>query len=253
MTQEERRLYLISSLLAEDARYRGIKIPTGEAEQRRLLRSLFNVRPPRPVSDEFLSVQDEYLRAVTASKGVTRSSGLAPVTDGIFLWQGDITTLACGAIVNAANSGLTGCYYPCHGCIDNAIHTYAGVRLRLACAEIMARQHHEEPVGQAKLTPAYDLPCEYVIHTVGPMIRGEVTERERDMLASCYRSCLSLAKENNIKSVAFPCISTGEFRFPNAEAAEIAVRTVKEHRGGVEVIFNVYKDADLEIYKNLLR
>lgn len=175
---------------------------------------------------------------------------------GLYIWQGDITTLGCDAIVNAANSGMTGCYVPCHGCIDNAIHTYAGVQLRAACAELMRRQGHEEPTGSAKMTPAFNLPCRYVLHTVGPIIDGSPDERDMALLASCYRSCFELAAAHGVQSVAFCCISTGEFRFPNALAADIAIRTVREwqseHSDGMEVIFNVFKDADLEIYRERL-
>ncbi len=252
MTQAERRTFLIQKLMDEQPRYRGLRIPSGEAEQRQLLRSLMNVRPPRPMGDDFLTVQDAYLREETVRRGVTDSADLTPVEPGIYLWQGDITTLKCGAIVNAANAGMTGCYVPCHGCIDNAIHTWAGVQLRLACEELMEKQGHEEPTGQAKLTPAYNLPCEYVLHTVGPIIYGRVTEKDRELLASCYRSCLELARRNGIGSVAFCCISTGEFHFPNEEAARIAVDTVRQYREGTEVIFNVFKDVDYEIYRRLL-
>lgn len=254
MTQSERRIFLIECLLAE--RGSNIVIPPSEAEQFRLLRSLLNVRPPMPTDDEFLAVQDEYLRGEIAARGITDLADLEPVREGIYLWQGDITTLRCGAIVNAANSGMTGCYVPCHKCIDNAIHTYAGVRLRRECGEIMAAQGYDEPVGRAKLTKAYNLPCEYVLHTVGPFIGGSVTARDEAALASCYRSCLELAEENGIESVAFCCISTGEFRFPNRRAAEIAVRTVfdckSQSQSKIEVIFNVFKDVDYEIYRRLL-
>ncbi len=252
MNQTERRIFLIRFLLHEDPQYRDLQIPSGEAGQKTLLRSLLNIRPPRPIGEDFLAVQDEYLREETAQKGITDIAGLTPVEPGIYLWQGDITTLKCGAIVNAANSGMTGCYVPCHGCIDNAIHTYAGVQLRLACAELMEKQGHEEPAGQAKLTSAYDLPCRYILHTVGPIVYGRVTGKDRELLASCYRSCLELARKNGIGSVAFCCISTGEFHFPNGEAAKIAVDTVRQYRGDTEVIFNVFKDVDYEIYRELL-
>ena len=252
MTQSERRVFLIRKLLDEQARYGDIAVPAGEEEQKRLLRSLMNVRPPRPAGEDFLAVQDEYLREETARKGVTDIAGLSPVEPGICLWQGDITTLRCGAIVNAANSGMTGCYVPCHGCIDNCIHTYAGVQLRLACAELMREQGHEEPAGRARLTPGFNLPCRYILHTVGPIIYDRVTPRDEALLASCYRSCLELAGEHGIGSVAFCCISTGEFRFPGRRAAEIAVDTVRRHRGNIEVIFNVFKDTDYRFYRDLL-
>ena len=255
MNQAERRKFLIQRLLDEQPRYKGIVIPFDKTEQQQLLRSLFNVRNPKKISDDFLTVQDEYLQEETAAKGITEFADLSPVSEGIYLWQGDITTLRCDAIVNAANSGMTGCYAPCHGCIDNCIHTYAGIQLRLKCAKIMKRQGHEEETGKAKITPAYNLPCKYVIHTVGPIISGLLTDTDKELLASCYRSCLELAEQNGVKSIAFCCISTGEFHFPNDKAAEIAVRTVKDYRkqtgSHMEVIFNVFKDIDYEIYRGL--
>ena len=256
MNQTEQRLYLIQSLLQEMPQYRDLGIPSDAAGQRKLLRALLNVRPPQPADAEFLRVQDAYLQARRAEKGVTDAASLAPLQPGLYLWQGDITTLQADAIVNAANSGMTGCYCPNHGCIDNAIHTYAGVQLRWACAELMAQQGHEEPTGQAKLTPAYNLPCRYVLHTVGPIITGRVTARDRALLASCYRSCLELAAAHGLESVAFCCISTGVFHFPNREAAAIAVDTAKQflqqNTSVKKVIFNVFKDLDKELYTQLL-
>lgn len=256
MTQTERRLFLIKELLSEKTEYAASVVPKDENGQKILLRSLLNVRPPKPVSKEFLTLQDEYLREETREKGVTKIDGSAWVLPDIYLWQGDITALACDAIVNAANSAMLGCFYPCHGCIDNAIHTFAGVQLRLACAELMKKQGRAEPTGGAKITPAYNLPCRYVIHTVGPVITGKVTENDCGLLASCYRSCLELAEQNDVQSVAFPCISTGEFHFPNRKAAEIAIQTVMEYKtqtnSKMKVIFNVFKDCDREIYRELL-
>lgn len=256
MNQTERRLFLISELLAEQPAYRNINVPDDAEGQKRLLRSLFNVRMPGKISGEFLKVQDEYLQRETEAKGVTDFSSLSPVRKGIYLWQGDITTLRCDAIVNAANSGMTGCYVPCHGCIDNCIHTYAGIQLRNSCAELMAVQGHEEPAGGAKLTPAYNLPSRLVLHTVGPMVSGRLTEKAEELLASCYRSCLDAADENDVESLAFCCISTGEFRFPNERAGEIAVQTVSAYlrKSGskIRVIFNVWKDIDYKIYRKLL-
>lgn len=257
MTQTQRRIFLIQKLLSEQALYNNIEIPKSAEEQEQLLRSLFNIRSPKKASDEFLTVQNEYLQEELLRKGITKISDLKPLKDGIYLWQGDITTLACDAIVNAANSGMTGCYHPCHNCIDNCIHTFAGVQLRLKCADIMECQGTPEKAGTAKITPAYNLPCEYVIHTVGPIIRDKVTKKDCDLLQSCYRSCLELAERSGIKSIAFCCISTGEFHFPNKKAAEIAISTVKEylseHKKGMEVIFNVFKETDFEIYRKLLR
>lgn len=257
MTQEERLDYLIKTLAAEQPRYAGLELPADRGEKRALLRALFNLRPPLPADERLLAAQDEYLAEELRARGTTLAAELAPLSGDICLWQGDITTLAADAVVNAANSAMLGCFVPCHRCIDNAIHTYAGIQLRLACHELMERQGHEEPAGGAKITPAFNLPSRYVIHTVGPIVYASLTRRERDELASCYRSCLKLAKENDLKSVAFCCISTGEFRFPNAAAAQIAVDTVreflKEEGVGMRVIFNVFKDIDREIYAGLLR
>lgn len=222
MNQNERRLFLIRSLLNERLEYRDWRIPQDVSDQKLLLRGLLNVRPAQVCNPEFLRVQDAYLRQATAEKGMTDCSALSPVQTGLYLWQGDITTLKCGAVVNAANSGMTGCYQPCHNCIDNCIHTFSGVRLRLECADIMQKQGFEEPVGQAKLTFAYNLPCDHIIHTVGPAVQGELTDKHCEMLKSCYSSCLEIAVENHIGSIAFCCISTGVFGFPKQEAAEIA-------------------------------
>ncbi len=256
MTQAERRLFLIRSLMKEKTEYRDLSIPAESGEQKRLLRSLMNVRAPAAADGEFLRVQDDYLRQELAEGGITDVNDLTPVSGDLYLWQGDITRLRCGAIVNAANSGMTGCYIPCHACIDNCIHTYAGVQLRLECARLMAEQGHAEPTGQAKLTRAYDLPCDYVLHTVGPIVEGRVTAEDERLLASCYRSCLELAERNGVESIAFCCISTGVFRFPNQRAAEIAVETVRRYKAesnsAMKVIFNVFKDTDREIYRRLL-
>ena len=256
MNQSEKRLFLIQSLLNERPEYRGVSMLQSSAEQRELFRGLMNIRRPQRISSDFLQVQDEYLKSETVDKGVTDIADLQPVQPGLYIWQGDITTLKCDAIVNAANSGLTGCYIPNHRCIDNAIHTFAGIELRLACQELMQRQGYPEPTGQAKITPAFNLPCRYVLHTVGPIVDGCVTERDEELLASCYLSCLELAAENGLESVAFCCISTGEFHFPNERAAEIAVKTVKdcmtEQASVRKVIFNVFKSTDKEIYERLL-
>ena len=259
MTQQDRRRWLINALLEEMPQYQYPVFPYTQERQQRLLRSLMNVRPPRPVSEEFLQVQDVYLQEVTRKKGITDADSLTPCTASsrIVLWQGDITTLRCDAIVNAANSQLLGCFQPCHSCIDNIIHTMSGVQLRLACHEIMQKQGYEEPAGQAKITPAFNLPCRYVIHTVGPIVNGPLTQTHEELLASCYRSCLDLALGNNAESIAFCCISTGVFAFPQQRAAEIAVQTVTnwldEHPDSVNrVIFNVFKDEDREIYERLL-
>ena len=256
MNQSEKRLFLIQALLKEQPQYRDMDIPTDINSQHQLLRGLMNVRRPANIGADFLQVQDEYLQDETAAKGVTDVADLTPIQPGLYLWQGDITTLMCDAIVNAANSGMTGCYIPNHRCIDNAIHTYAGVELRLACEELMEQQGYPEPTGQAKITPAFNLPCRYVLHTVGPIINGRVTKEDEELLASCYRSSLELAAKNSLESVAFCCISTGEFHFPNEQAAHIAVETVKQFMNTKtsvkKVIFNVFKDLDKEIYARIL-
>lgn len=253
MTQNEKLYFLIDYLIKE--RYADIKIPSDISEQKTLLRSLMNVRAPKAISEEFIKIQNEYLQTEIADKGVTDINTLVPIRDKLYLWQGDITTIKCGAIVNAANSAMLGCFVPCHTCIDNAIHTYAGIQLRLECADIMMKQGHEEATGQAKITKAYNLPCDYIIHTVGPIVRGRLTENDCDLLKSCYIECLKKAEESGIKSIAFCCISTGEFHFPNKKAAQIAVSTVTEYLKKSEmerVIFNVFQDNDKEIYTKLL-
>ncbi|MBR5091244.1 MAG: protein-ADP-ribose hydrolase [Ruminiclostridium sp.] len=244
--------YLIKYLLSE--RGENIAIPENEQDKFRIYRSLVNVRPAAPASEEYYKAEDELLTGLTAKKGITDIAELTLREPHIYLWRGDITTLKCGAIVNAANSGMTGCYSPCHNCIDNCIHTFAGIRLREKCAEIMREQGHEEPTGTAKITPAYNLPCNYVIHTVGPIVQGALTDEHCRLLESCYKSCLDIADANNVGSIAFCCISTGVFGFPQREAAEIAVKTVREylHRNEIEVIFNVFTETDYDIYDRLL-
>ena len=257
MNQNERRIFLIQELLKENKRYEDMEIPQDFEEQRTLLRALMNVRIAKNVDDEFIKVQDEYLKEEIKRKGIVDIDDLKPIKDGIYLWQGDITTLRCDVIVNAANSGMTGCYVPNHRCIDNCIHSFAGVQLRLECDEIMTKQGYSEPTGQAKITNSYNLPCKYIIHTVGPIINGKLTSKDCDLLESCYKSCLELAVKNNLESIAFCCISTGEFHFPNDKAAQIAVKTVEEfmkkETSLKKVIFNVFKDMDKEIYRKLLK
>ena len=268
MTREQKVSTLIQYLKQENQGYASIPDPIDEGEQRRLLRSLMNVRYPGHASAEYEKLQDELLQEEAEEKGIVTCNDIPVIeqeypcseiknSDRISLWRGDITRLGVDAIVNAANSQLLGCFVPCHGCIDNAIHTFAGVELRLACAKLMEQQGYPEPTGRAKITPAFNLPCRYVLHTVGPIIDGRVTKADKDLLASCYRSCLALAAENGLESVAFCCISTGEFHFPNELAAEIAVQTVKEflkkQTSVKRVIFNVFKDLDKAIYEKLLR
>ena len=274
MTQAERLTFLIEYLMSENKELKSIHgmpsfhIPEEENARKRLLRSLMNVRPPKPVTKDFLNIQDEYLQGEKTEKGIISLADIPFVKSGIYLWQGDITRLSVDAIVNAANSAMLGCFVPCHGCIDNAIHSAAGIELRLECSRIMEcassmeeahsmeKQKIEEPTGKAKITKAYNLPCRYVLHTVGPIIYGEVTQKDCNLLSDCYRSCLELAAEYQLKSIAFCCISTGEFHFPNEEAAKIAIQTVKDYQNknpsDMEVIFNVFKDCDYKIYKQLL-
>ena len=257
MTQTEKRLYLIRELMKEDPKYGEMKIPDDEQSQKNMLRALFNLRMPEAADKEFLLIQDTYLQEEIRRKGITDLADLKPAQQDLYLWKGDITTLKCDAIVNAANSQMLGCFLPCHGCIDNAIHTYAGVQLRQACARIMEQQDQEEETGKAKITSAFNLPSKYILHTVGPIIHGHLREEDKTLLESCYRSCLELAESYQLKSIAFCCISTGEFHFPNSIAAEIAVSTVKEYKGKtgskMEVIFNVFKEEDYRIYERLLR
>ena len=256
MTQKERLLYLIKYLIKENDELKSLDIPAEDTARKYLLRSLMNVRPPKSATKDFLNIQDKYLQEEKAKKGVVSLADIPFVKSGIYLWKGDITRLSADAIVNAANSAMLGCFVPCHGCIDNAIHSAAGIELRLECSRIMEKQKIKEPTGKAKITKAYNLPCRYVLHTVGPIVYGEVTKRDCDLLSDCYRSCLELAAEYQLKSIAFCCISTGEFHFPNKTAAEIAVQTVKDYQkktsSDMEVIFNVFKDCDYEIYKQLL-
>ena len=258
MTQDERREYLIQYLLKEEIPFGRQNIPTDKQGQENLLRSLMNVRPPRPISNDFLKIQDEYLTERNIERGITDVDTLAPVKSDsrLYIWQGDITTLKCDAIVNACNSQMLGCFSPMHACIDNFIHTYAGMELRLKMHEIMAKQGHEEETGKAKITSGYNLPTKYILHTVGPIIQWKVTKEDEDLLASCYTECLKLAADTGVESIAFCCLSTGVFRFPQQRAAEIATSTVKQYLNKdsriKKVIFNVFKDEDLKIYSGLL-
>ena len=263
MTQEEKRVYLLKKLLSELPQFQKEQnldtlLPDSEEEKKRLLRSLMNIRPPRPVSSDFLQLQDEYLSEEVRRRGMVDGNALpaSPGNSRLVLWRGDITTLQVDAIVNAANCALRGCFVPCHSCVDNIIHSASGIQLRLICDKLMNEQTHNEPTGTAKLTPAFNLPSRYVLHTVGPIVSGRLTALHRRQLADCYRSCLELASQHDLKSIAFCCISTGEFHFPQREAARIAVQTVSEilqtHAKPERVIFNVFKQDDYEIYKRLL-
>ncbi len=259
MTHEEQRIWLIRQLLNENADYQAYDIPGGEQEQKNLLRALMNVRPPWPVSQAFLDVQNAYLQEENQRAGITDIRDLKPceLDDRIFLWQGDMTALRADAIVNPANSALLGCFRPLHSCADNIIHSKSGIQLRLRCSQIMNEQGHEEPTGHAKITPGYNLPCKYIIHTVGPIVDGPLTKEHEQLLASCYRSCLELAELNHCESIAFCCISTGVFMFPNQRATEIAVETVRkyyrESGSQLKIVFNVFKDVDFEIYDAILK
>jgi len=260
MTQNERRIFLIDYLLRENSGSGAGNLPEQETEQKQLLRALMNVRKPQRTSKDFLRIQDEYLQEAGRLRGITDFTRLKPAAvrgnGDFYLWQGDITTLKIDAIVNAANSGMTGCWQPCHSCIDNCIHTFAGVQLRAVCADIMQKQGHEEPTGHAKMTDAYNLPSKHVIHTVGPIANGAPTTKHRAQLAACYRSCLDLACEQGIESIAFCCISTGVFGFPQHDAAEIAIRTVRgwldKNDSEITVVFDVFGDDDRGIYRKLL-
>lgn len=243
--------FLIKALNSE------IEIPKDEQEKKDLFRTLMNTWKVSELSREFYDVQDEYLQEVLDAKGITRLEDLTEIDKNIYLWQGDITTLEVDTIVNAANKALLGCFIPHHRCIDNAIHTQAGLQLRKECDEIMKEQGSFEKTGQAKITAGYNLPAKYVIHTVGPIIYRVVEDDDKELLASCYRNSLKLAIENNLKSIAFCCISTGEFRFPNDLAAEIAVTEVKKFfrenpNANLKVVFNVFKDLDRKLYEELL-
>ncbi len=257
MTQDERREYLIRYLLREEIRFAKLSVPSDREEQENLLRSLMNVRPPRPVSSEFLEIQDAYLTERNRMRGITEITDLESVDSDsrLFVWQGDITTLRCDAIVNACNSKMLGCFSPMHSCIDNFIHTYAGVQLRLQMNEIMKKQGHEEETGRAKITSAYNLPSNYILHTVGPIIQWSVTKEDERLLASCYKECLSLAADSGAESIAFCCISTGVYHFPKDRAAKIAVSTVRQFLDiddrVKKVIFNVFTEEDLAIYRGL--
>jgi O-acetyl-ADP-ribose deacetylase (regulator of RNase III) len=269
MDQSERLLFLINGLMNEDDRYKGLKAPESYYEQIRLLRSMMNVRMPKEISDEFLRVQDEFLHEETISKGIVKLKDIPAVAEEfptsilsfkekLSVWRGDITRLEVDAIVNAANSQMLGCFVPCHGCIDNAIHSAAGLQLRNECFQIIRQQGHEEKTGAAKITSAYNLPSKHVIHTVGPIVRSKLTKELEDDLRSCYWSCLKCAVENNVRTIAFCCISTGEFHFPNDQAAQIAIDTVigflSENESKIDkVVFNVFKDVDNSIYTDLVR
>ena len=258
MTQQERLRYLVEGLVAEykERHNEYIEIPMNEEEQFTLFRSLCNIRPVGGMSLEWMKIESEYLNILAHEKGIVTISDMEEREPQIYLWQGDITRLSVDAIVNAANNKLLGCFVPNHKCIDNEIHTFAGIELRMECARMTEYMEMPEKTGVARMTYGYNLPAKHVIHTVGPIIYEEVTDKEKNELASCYRSCLQLANAYNLHSIAFCCISTGEFRFPNEEAGRIAVDTVrtylKETNSKIQVVFNVFKDIDYDIYNKLL-
>lgn len=256
MDQRQRRMEMIGFLLKDAGLENRIQIPVEEQEQKDLLRALMNIRLPRELPKEFLALQDAYFQEELKKRGVVEISSLQPIEKQLYVWKGDITRLAAGAIVNAANDQMLGCFVPNHRCIDNAIHTFAGMQLRLEMEEIMEKQGHPEETGQAKITAAWNLPCRYIIHTVGPIVYGKITEKEEKQLADCYWNCLKLVEAHQVESIAFCCISTGEFHFPNEKAAEIAIRTVrdflKKTGSEMKVIINVFKQEDEDIYRKLL-
>lgn len=236
----------------------GVGSAAGEEALFRQFRDLVNTREPLPTSAEFLATQDRVLQGLIEDAGITDAAALprVPLDSRLSLWRGDITTLAADAIVNAANSRMLGCWVPGHYCIDNAIHTFAGVQLRAECARLMREQGHEEPTGRAKVTPAYNLPARFVIHTVGPIANGHPTRRDEELLAQSYTSCLNAAESLGCTSLAFCCISTGVFGFPQAKAAPIAVATVRAwldaHGSDLHIVFNVFSEKDERIYHELL-
>lgn len=266
MNMTDKTDVFLEKLMEDSAEYKHLETAGyGMTEKKNAIRSLMNIRMPKAISEELMTLQDDYLQNELAQKGIVALDEI-PTMKGypaISLWQGDITRLKVGAIVNAANSQMLGCFVPCHRCIDNAIHSAAGMQLRAECDHIMSERrirygrNYEEPTGTATLTKAYNLPCDYVIHTVGPIVYGRLNDALCQDLRSCYENVLKCCVENNIKSVAFCCISTGEFHFPNDKAAQIAFDTVntflKTHSDSMErVIFNVFKDTDREIYGTLL-
>ena len=264
MTQDERLHYLVEEFKKDSVQYKDLETPPDRAGKQRILRSLMNIRMPKELPDHVLKVQDEYLKGRAAEKGVVMLSDIPVIRNGLSIWQGDITRLAADAIVNAANSQMLGCFIPMHTCIDNCIHTFAGVQLRAECSRQMDRlkgiygMDYEQPTAVPLLTDAYNLPAKKVIHITGPIVQYRLTpDLERD-LADCYINTLDMCAENGLKSVAFCCISTGVFHFPNDRAAEIAVQTVDQwlagHPGKMDrVIFNVFKDEDRKYYESELQ
>lgn len=250
-------LYLIN-YLAKESKIDIGELSSNETELKNLFRSLMNMRQPNDIREDYLKIEDEFLREELDKKLITNIENLKPIKNNLYIWKGDITALKIDAIVNAANSAMLGCFYPMHKCIDNAIHSAAGTRLRLFCRDIINQCGGYLETGNAKITPAFNLPCKYILHTVGPIIKDKVSKKDEELLYSCYKSCLNLVLENNIESVAFCCISTGEFRFPNDLAVNIALYSVndflKENKSqNIKIVFNVFKDIDYELYNKKLK
>lgn len=263
MTQSERLDYLIEAFIEDSKEYGDLRIPNDPEEKRRILRSLMNIRMPSSMSEEVLSVQDDYLTERNREKGIVTLDDIPEIKDGLSIWQGDITRLAVDAIVNAANSQMLGCFVPMHSCIDNCIHSFAGIQLRNECNEkmkvkrIQYGEDYEQPTAAPMLTEAYNLPAKKIVHVVGPIVSGRLTEDLENDLADCYANTLDLCKDSGLRSVAFCCISTGVFHFPNRKAAQIAVKTVREWMKRYpdsmdRVIFNVFKDEDRRYYEQEL-
>ena len=261
--QDQRLDYLVEEFKTDSVEYKNLRTPKDTIGKRRILRSLMNIRMPGKMDPAVLAVQDAYLQERIRVNGIVELTDIPEIKDGISIWQGDITRLAVDAIVNAANSQMLGCFVPMHTCIDNCIHTFAGVQLRAECSrkmnELRTRygRNYEQPTAVPILTEAYNLPAKKVIHIVGPIVEYGLTKDLEEKLADCYRNTLDMCLENGLRTVAFCCISTGVFRFPNKRAAEIAVQTVTEwlsdHEGQMDrVIFNVFKDEDKEYYERLL-
>ena len=263
MTQSERLDYLIEAFIEDSKEYGDLRIPNDPEEKRKILRSLMNIRMPSSMSEEVLSVQDDYLTERNREKGIVTLNDIPEIKDGLSIWQGDITRLAVDAIVNAANSQMLGCFVPMHSCIDNCIHSFAGIQLRNECNEkmkvkrIQYGEDYEQPTAAPMLTEAYNLPAKKIVHVVGPIVSGRLTEDLENDLADCYANTLDLCKDSGLRSVAFCCISTGVFHFPNRKAAQIAVKTVREwvkrYPDSMDrVIFNVFKDEDRRYYEQEL-
>ena len=269
MTQNERLNLLVEEFKEDSVQYRNLETPGDTEGKKRILRSLMNIRMPKMMSASVLRVQDEYLQGRIRENGIVSLNEIPTIAengsrhafaDKLSIWQGDITRLAVDAIVNAANSQMLGCFVPMHTCIDNCIHTFAGIQLRAECDRQMKKLRaeygpdYEQPTAIPMLTDGYNLPAKKVVHIVGPIVQGRLTKDLEQDLADCYKNTLDLCLENEIRSVAFCCISTGVFRFPNKRAAEIAVRTVtdwmNDHPTVMErVIFNVFKDEDKAYYE----